>query len=188
MSHKIHLETWETRPAEAISLRSPGINSQDFQRLYEPLLAKYIESGKLDTIPKENYETLDQLLALGKTLIVLTSRTHDRMKYLLKKDHSLASRVKTFYYKGNTRFHKSDPRVFDEILQKTGLMRNQCVYVGDSLRDAKTTKKAGLYFIASLESKLRHTKDFKGIPVDIFIKKFPELVSAITHLESSGEV
>jgi phosphoglycolate phosphatase len=65
------------------------------------------------------------------------------------------------------------------MLEKYHLSPDQAVYIGDSLGDAKSAKGAGLHFIASLESGLRTEEDFSSIPVDHFIKKFPEIVKII---------
>lgn len=185
MSRKVHLETWERPLAEALQIRSPGIDAAVFKALYDSLLSEYAPLGRLENISEENYKALDVLTALGKTLIVLTSRTRARLKHILEPDHALFGRIKAFYYRENSKFRKPDPRVFDELLDKTGLLPEQCVYVGDSLHDAKAAKKAGLYFIASLESGLRQEEDFEGFPVDVFIRKFPDVVTAVQHLERS---
>ena len=169
---------------DAITKRSPDINVEAFKEAYHPIIAEYTSGGKLDTIPKANYEALDKLVAMGKLLIVLTSRTHGELKHMLEPDHELASRVKAFYYKDNTQFHKPDHRVFDELLAEHGLSANNCAYVGDSVSDAVATNAAGMHFIASLESGLRQRDDFRDVTVDKYILQFPEVVDAVIQLDS----
>lgn len=126
---------------------------------------------------------MDKLIKLGKSLMILTSRTHGELQHLLTPDHLLASRVKTFYYRDNMQYHKPDPRAFDELLKDSSLRPENCVYVGDSISDSVAAKQAGLHFIASLESGLRQREDFNGQPVDAFIQRFPEIVDAVSALE-----
>lgn len=183
MSRDIHKQTWGRPLFEAIADRSPGINVEDFREAFKPVIAAYIKSGQLDSIPQSNYETLDKLITQGMSIMILTSRTHTEVEHLLQKDHLLASRVQTFYYRDNMKFHKPDPRAFDELLSANGLQPSQCVYVGDSLSDAEAAKGAGLHFIASVESGLRQKQDFQSLPVDAFIDRFSDLYAAVQSLE-----
>ncbi len=183
MSRALHQRTWGQPLFDAMPARSPGVDVEAFKNVYASTLAEYIESGEYDSIPQANYEALDQLIKLGKLLLILTSRTHSELKHMLEPDHLLATRIETFYYKDNTQFHKPDPRVFKELLAAHGLKPSECVYVGDSVSDAVATKQAGLYFIASLESGLRRKRDFNGHEVDRFITTFPEVVDSVMSLD-----
>src|SRR5680860_893058 len=116
MSREVHLETWGRPLFDAMLVRSPGVNIESFINEFQPVIAEFIDNGKLDVIPDENYDTLDKLIEMGKTIILLTSRTQHELKHMLMPDHLLSSRVKTIYHKGNTSFHKPDPRAFDELL------------------------------------------------------------------------
>lgn len=183
MGREIHVSTWGQPLYEAILQRSPGVNLDDFKRLYAPTINEYTQAGKLDAIPQENLEALDQLIALGKFVIILTSRTHEELHHLLEPDHLLAERITAFYYRDNMQFHKPDPRAFDELLRDHNLSTENAVYVGDSIGDAVAAKKAGLHFVASLESGLRTKDDFAHLPVDAFIDTFPELVAIVQQLD-----
>lgn len=187
MSRDIHLNTWGKALAEAMPLRSPGIDFEAFMHAYRPIIAAYTETGKLDAIPEANYAAMDQLIKLDKTIFLLTSRSHVEVKHLLKPDHPLANRVKAFYYRDNMQYHKPDPRAFGDLLKHTLLQPSRCVYIGDSVTDAQAAKAAGLHFVASLESGLRQKQDFDGLSVDAFIKKFPDIVTALASLEDSGD-
>lgn len=185
MSREVHLSTWGQPLFDAIKKRSPGIDADAFTRAFEPVIAEYIRDGKLDTIPDANYEALDKLIAMGKQLMVLTSRTHGELKHLLEPDHLLASRIQAFYYKDNTQFHKPDPRVFDELLAENGLLAENCAYIGDSPSDAAAAKQAGLHFIASLESGIRTEQSFDTYNVDRFTVRFPDVVDAINEIDAA---
>lgn len=185
MSREMHVETWGKPLFDVIATRSPGVNVDEFRDAYNPIIAQYTATGKLDSIPAENYRAMDRLIELGKTLMVLTSRTHSELQHLLEPDHMLANRVKTFYYRDNMDFHKPDPRAFDGLMADEGLSPAQCLYVGDSLGDAEAAKKAGLYFVASLESGLRVREDFDDLPVDAFISRFPDIVEVVLELDGS---
>lgn len=183
MGRDIHVSTWGRPLQEAILLRSPGVDLDEFNKLYAPTINEYTQAGKLDAIPQVNLEALDELIILGKFVMVLTSRTHEELHHLLEPDHLLAERVKAFYYKDNMQFHKPDPRAFDELLRDHSLDPSQAVYVGDSVSDAVAAKEAGLHFIASLESGLRTRTDFGHLPVDAYIGRFPEVVGVVKDLD-----
>jgi len=182
MPRSIHVETWGQPLFEAILKRSPGIDVEAFKAAYHPAIEEFITNGKLDTIPDENYEALDELIGEGKLIMLLTSRTHGEFKHMLEPDHLLASRVKAFYYRDNMQFHKPDPRAFDELLSENSLRPEQCVYVGDSPSDAQAANGTGIRFIASLESGIRQRQDFEGLRVDAFVDRFPDIVGAVAAM------
>lgn len=186
MPRSIHIATWGQPLFKAIMERSPGINVEAFKTAFQPMIESFIADGKLDSIPSVNYRAMDSLIEQGKLIMLLTSRTHEEFKHLLADDHLLASRVTAFYYRDNMRYHKPDPRAFDQLLHENNLQPNQCVYVGDSPSDAKAANGANIHFIASLESGIRLEKDFDGLSVDIFIKHFPDIVTAVARLEQSS--
>jgi HAD superfamily hydrolase (TIGR01549 family) len=183
MSRDIHVSSWGKPLFEAIQIRSPGLNLDMFKQIYAPTIKEYTNSGKLDSIPPENLKALDELIDMNKTICILTSRTHGELKHLLKPDHSLSQRVKTFYYRDNMQYHKPDPRAFNEFFEHYKLEPSETIYVGDSTSDAVAAKEAGLHFIASLESGLRSKKDFSQLSVDGYIDKFYQIVQAVKSLE-----
>lgn len=183
MTREIHISTWGKPLFEAIKDRSPGVDVEAFKEVFTPLMNEYTTSGRLDAIPEANYQALDQLIASGKSVMVLTSRTHTELKHLLAPDHGLASRIKAFYYRDVMQYHKPDPRAFAELLQENDLQPSECVYIGDSISDAVAAKEAGLHFVASLESGLRRQGDFAHLPVDKYVQRFPEIVAAVQDLE-----
>lgn len=178
----VHQATWGQMLNLAISQRSPGVDVDAFMQAFQPVNEAYVAAGKLDVVPPENYQALDELIAAGYHLMVLTSRTRAELAHLLEPDHLLASRVEAFYYRENLDYHKPDPRAFAGLLRDHALTPRECVYVGDSPGDAAGAQAAGLRFIASLESGLRSRADFSDHRVDSFIRAFPELVEAVSAL------
>jgi len=183
MTREVHLATWGRPLFDAMLIRSPGVNIDTFINEFQPAIAEFIESGKLDVIPDENYDALDKLIEMGKTIILLTSRTQHELKHMLAPDHLLAARVKTIYHKGNTSFHKPDPRAFDELFTDHLFIPSECVYIGDSPTDAHAAIGAGMKFIATMESGLRQKSDFDDYDVDIFVDSFPGIVVAINGID-----
>ncbi len=184
MDRKVHLKTWGKPLFEVIETRSPGVDVEAFKNLYRNLIAEFIASKKLDSISEDNYQALDSLIDLDKKIMILTSRSRDELRHLLEPDHRLASKIKAFYYRDNMKFHKPNPRAFDLLFHDFKLQPQQCAYVGDLVSDAVAAKKAGLYFIASLESGLRERSDFDGYGVDIFIDRFKDVVEAVQRLDN----
>lgn len=183
MSRQVHLATWGRPLFDAMLERSPGVDINEFIHAFQPVIAEYIDSGKLDDIPQANYGAIDKLIEAGKTVILLTSRTQHELKHMLDPDHQLNGRVRTIYHKGNTKYHKPDPRVFDELFADHQFMPGECVYVGDSPTDAHAANGAGMKFIATLESGLRQKSDFDQYEVDAFVDSFTEIVRAVNNLQ-----
>lgn len=188
MSRELHVATWGRPLFDAILERSPGIDVADFRTAYEPLIREYVADGRLDAVPQEHLDAIDELRALGKSTLILTSREASEMAHLLVPDHVLTRRLdgglKGYYHKDNMQFHKPDPRAFAHIEAEHGWKPEECVYVGDSVGDAQSAKGAGLHFVASLESGLRRQEDFDGLPVDAFIHQFADLVEAVKKLDT----
>jgi phosphoglycolate phosphatase len=185
MSRGIHRETWGQPLYDAIQLRSPGVDADEFWKLMPTVHEEFVGNGQIDIVTEENLQTLDKLAQLGKKLMILTSRTEVEMKHLLVPTHHLASRIANFYYKDNMAYHKPDPRAFEVIEREHGLLPAQCVYVGDSPGDAAAAKGAKLHFVASLEGGLRSRDDFDAYPVDAFINKFADLYDEVVLLEAA---
>src|SRR5688572_7749759 len=66
MLRDVHTSTWGQPLFDAITVRSPGIDVEEFKVAYHPVIADYTTTGKLDTIPEANYLALDTLIGLGK--------------------------------------------------------------------------------------------------------------------------
>jgi phosphoglycolate phosphatase len=176
MSREVHKANWGQPLDIAIPVRVPGIDVPHFMEKLSVRLEQYVHEGKVDSIQDKNLEALDELLASGRRLAILTSRTYGEAKHLLDTNHPLNQRMEKIYHKDNSDFHKPDPRVFDKILADFEVAPHEAVYVGDAVTDAIAAKEAGLHFIAVLESGLRTPDDFSGKCVDLFVNSFTDVV------------
>ena len=179
MAREVHLATWGEKLLDAMPHRSPGVDLERFAELFPIFHQKYLADGRLDVIPPENLDALDRLVRAGRTVLLLTSRKEEEVRHLLEPDHLLAGRVTGAYHQDNTRFHKPDPRVFDELLAETGFRPRECVYVGDSPGDAVAAGGAGIRFIACLQSGVRRIDEFDPRHVTAAVDTFPEITSVI---------
>ena len=182
MARKTHIDTWGMILEEALKIRFPGVDSGVFMKKLEEMMPEYIKSGKIDYIPDKNYITLQKILDKGLSIAILTSRTYVEIKHFLDVEHLLNKYMKYIHYKGSTKFHKPNPEVFNELCEIHKVSLDEIVYVGDSVSDAKCTKKAGVTFIACLESGLRKRADFAQFDVKYFIEDFSELDKVILRM------
>ncbi len=180
----MHKATWGKPLFEVIAERSPGIDIALFRKLLVPAHAVWIEEKRIDVIPPENMRALDSLIADGKQLFILTSRTHDEIMHLLQEDHDLTTRVKTIYYRDIMPFHKPDPRAFETLLQENDLLADECIYVGDAPSDAEATKGAHMHFLACLEAGIRTKQDFRAYAVDGFAERFTDVPKTVRAIEA----
>ena len=176
MTRKTHQKNWGLPLKTAIVERLPGINVDEFIKRQIKFMAETIEKGLLDKIPQENLDVLESIKKGGKKLAILTSRDTNEVKHLLHESHPFNGLIEAFYHRDNSKYHKPDPRVFDEILDKLESRPEESVYVGDAISDAAAAKGAGMHFIAVLESGLRDRKYFAEQEVDFFAPKFVDII------------
>lgn len=179
MSRDVHLKNWGTAARKAIMERVPGIDADRFMEIYAQMMEEYVTNNEIDTISKENMQTVKYLKEAGKHLAILTSRNFEEAKHLLDKNHQLNTYIEKIYYKDIMKFHKPDPRSFNDALSDFHVKPNEVVYIGDTLNDGISAKGAGIHFIATLESGLKTKEDFASVPVDFFVEKFPEVIRYI---------
>ncbi|WP_232050057.1 HAD family hydrolase [Actinoplanes sp. OR16] len=182
MSRALHLATWGEPLLDAMPKRSPGLDLDRFSTLFHDAMRRHVADGLLDVIPPENLAALDALLLSGHVLMLLTSRTGPEVEHMLAPDHVLVGRISRIYHRDNTRFGKPDPRAFDELLSEAGLSPSECVYVGDSPGDAESAGRAGIAFIACLQSGVRRLSDFNPRYTTAAIDAFPELPETVRNL------
>src|SRR5687768_6944815 len=182
MSRAVHLSTWGEVLLDAMPHRSPGLDLRRFAEVFPVVHREFLAAGRLDVIPPENLEALDELVSDGRTVLLLTSRAEAEVEHMLAPDHVLAGRVSAAYHQGNTRYRKPDPRVFDELLAEAGFAPDECVYVGDSPGDAVAAGGAGIRFIACLQSGVRRLDEFDPRYVTASVDAFPDLVAVVDRL------
>lgn len=175
MTRELHLRNWGKRIQEAIAERIPGIDVPRFMKFFIKENEKLVKQGKLDNLSPSNLETLTILKNMGKTIAIVTSRTYGEVKHLLGETHPLQNYISDFFYDGNLKYLKPDPRVFDQLLKKYGTSPKETVYVGDSVSDANCAASGHIHFIATLESGIRCIANFDEVSVDHFIERFSDL-------------
>lgn len=78
----------------------------------------------------------------------------------------------------DTKIHKPDPRVFDpalKLLGRKGLNRHEILYVGDSLRDWRAARDAGLHFLGLADN---------TTPRQAFQQEGATVINSLTELTS----
>ena len=177
MTRETHLKNWGKPLVDAISERIPGVDVNAYIKAHEKIMPEFIKNGQLDIITDINLKTLATLREHGIKTAILTARSVMEAKHLLDENHPLTAKIDKFYHRDNTEYKKTDPKVYDKILQHFKVKPNETVYVGDSISDAVTAKAAGLHFVALLESGLKTKKDFNYfVPVDFFATKFEDIL------------
>ena len=180
MTRKAHQANWGKFLEEAIIERVPGIDAKEFVKRLKVYFSEYMSESGLDTIKPENLGVLDELKKSGLRMAVLTNRSLPEVTHLIHEDHPLSSRMDFFYYKDILDYHKPDPRAFDQALKFFKVKPEEVVYVGDSVGDGVAAKKAGMHFIAVMESGIRTKEDFKDVPVNYFAPKFTDILNYIS--------
>lgn len=179
MTRDIHRKTWGQPLQEAITKRVPGIDAKQFMELIGKRLPEYIKKGMLDVVPEKNLEVLTKLKENGKKLAIVTSRSLIEVTHLLHENHPLTNLLDAFYHRDNLEYLKPDPRVFEKVMRDFSVNPEECVYIGDSVSDAKAAKGAGMHFIAVMESGLRTKEDFAKEHVDFYAEKFTDVLPYI---------
>ncbi|HZH75214.1 MAG TPA: HAD-IA family hydrolase, partial [Archangium sp.] len=91
-------------------------------------------------------ELLKELRARGLKLLILSSNSEENIRAFLKR-HSAEDWVEDIYSGGGAFGKASKLRT---LLKRTGLRREQIVYVGDEQRDVEACKQVGVKVIAVL--------------------------------------
>ena len=119
----------------------------------ENLAANYYSlDSDYKKIPHE--DTVRVLNYLHKNKYILGIVTSMSIKSVIKDMKEMGFSDGTFdFFQGSqeTKHHKPDPRVFDNIikvLKKRGIKKEQILYVGDDIRDMQAAFGAGIGFVA----------------------------------------
>jgi phosphoglycolate phosphatase-like HAD superfamily hydrolase len=180
MDREVHYQTWGGKLDEMIAIRSPGVNVDEFMRLFAEEFQRRLKSNEVDHLTEEVENTLIRLGDKGYYLFLLTNRDGFETVHLSEGRHPISLHIapENVYHKDNVTSPKPSPAAFDWLWRK-GFKPDECVYVGDSVIDGQAASGAGMHFIATLESGIRSREDFKDIPVAMFINKFSELTELI---------
>jgi len=182
MTREAHQSNWGKPLKDAIVERIPDIDAEAFMKLFPEISQKHILEGTFDNVSKENLDILRQLKTKGYKVVILTSRQHCEVEYLISDKSPLMSIVDGFFYQERYTYKKPDPRVFQLPGSLFSADFSDMVYVGDAFTDVQWCKAAGVHFIASIESGLRTKEDFEKLGAKWFIKRFSELPDRIEEL------
>lgn len=120
--------------------------------------ADEIMTGSSDLYPDAR-KILEYLKQEGVKVAVVTTKFDYRIEGILKKCH-MKEYVEMIVGGNNVANPKPDPEGTLLVLQKWNLAKEEVLYVGDSLVDAKTAKSAGVPF-AAVTTGTTTAKDFK---------------------------
>jgi HAD superfamily hydrolase (TIGR01662 family) len=185
MTRKVHQSNWGKPLKDAIVERIPGINADAFMALFAEVSRKYILEGTFDHVSEENLNVLRALRQKGYKVVVLTSRQHEEVEYLISDTSPLMPILDGFFYLERNKYKKPDPRVFLLPENTFNVPFSEMVYVGDAFMDVQWCRAAGVHFIASVESGLRTVEDFKKLGALWFISTFSQLPGRIEELNNS---
>ena len=126
-------------------------------------------------------ETLAMLKKQGITLGIVSTKFHYRIEAILNRENLLHA-FDIIVGSEDVSKHKPDPEGLLKALEMTQSSPSGTVYVGDSVVDAETAKRAGVSFIAVLSGTT--LKDaFKGYEVYGFADCFQDIIE-LTYTES----
>lgn len=111
---------------------------------------------KADTVMVDNTRLYDGVLtALGKIgkseclLGIVTTKYHYRIEQILEKNNAM-NIIDVIVGGDDVKNEKPDPEGLLAAIEKLNVSKNQVLYVGDSIVDAKTAQSAGVDFVAVL--------------------------------------
>ena len=93
--------------------------------------------------------TIEQLLAMGMTLGILSGKFRYRIEEVLRRD-GLERAFAIIVGGEDVSDHKPDPSGLNLAIAALGRSRPEVLYVGDSTVDAETARRAGVPFVALL--------------------------------------
>lgn len=186
MDRAVHHRTWGRPLMEAILVRAPGIDLDEFEQRFTQKQAEWAATGKIDVIRPEVLVMLENFTRQGYVTAIVTSRTLKEAQNLLHPDHAIQAHVKAIYHKDNTPAHKPDYRVFDPLLQEFKLDPATVVYVGDTPTDGEAALGAGMHFIATLEAGIRLQHEFDHLQNVHFAKRLADVPAIIEQLNKNS--
>ena len=122
-------------------------------------------------------ETLDEIKALDVKLAIVSNKPDFAARTVVKEIYGedYFSFV-TGQVKGGPL--KPDPKVVLSVLEKFGVKKEECIYVGDTSTDMKTGKNAELYTVGVLWG-FRGEKELRDNGADIIIDKPIQLLETV---------
>jgi HAD superfamily hydrolase (TIGR01549 family) len=172
------LEHWGKPFDTLINLLHDGVDTiENLHAAYAATSHRFPKEVQKDTLC-----TVDRLLNNGIQLGIVTATNRN---FLLKDLERLGFPHERFFClqgADETDVHKPDPRVFDPILgalQRTGISKDETMYVGDALTDWYAARDAGLHFIG-VTTGLNSADEFKAAGAPKVIERLSELPAIIS--------
>jgi phosphoglycolate phosphatase len=111
----------------------------------------------------------------GIKLGIVSTKFRRRIEGILRREH-LADVFDAIVGGEDVFRHKPDPESLWKAIERLSVPASQVVYVGDSLVDAETARRAGVAFVAVLSGQTQRG-EFDGYPVDGMIECLPQLLA-----------
>ena len=156
-----------------------GVQTDEFARLFISRADEIMTD--LTTIFNEVPETLKHLRKQGKALGIVSTKFRYRIEGILRRDN-LLELFDVIVGGEDVSEHKPSP---EGLLQAAGELRNVAsnpLYVGDSVTDAETAKRADIPFVAVLSGKTPKSR-FNGYEVYAVIKNLADLPGLLEDRE-----
>ena len=167
---KKYFSLWGKPHDEMILLLHPHVNLNEYKQkygeIYDP--AKLLVfKDTLNILEKvKNREYLMAILSAKKNAFLEEHLTKNNLRKYFKYIHSAES----------SKYHKPDPRVFDDILDYFKISPEEVIYIGDQIKDYEAAKKKGIRFIA-VTTGVNTAKEFENLGCT-------EIVSSLSKLEN----
>ena len=118
-----------------------------------------------------------QLIANGLTLGIVSTKYHRRIEAFLKRE-KLTYVFKVIVGGEDVTAHKPDPTGLLIAIDKLGYSSSQTVYVGDSVVDAETAKRANVPFVAVLSgvTSKEAFRDYAPLSIIDNLRSLPDLL------------
>jgi phosphoglycolate phosphatase len=129
-------------------------------------------------------DTIRTLKADGHLIGIVSTKFRYRIEAILQRD-GILELVDVIIGGEDVKNHKPDPEGVFQAVDKFNIPLPQCIFIGDSITDAKTAKNAGIAFIASLTGATTK-KDFKNYPVKYFIRDMGEMPGCLAKEASNA--
>ena len=119
-------------------------------------------------------QTVEALQGLGIHLAIVSQKTRRYIQPILEKENLLEAFE--VIIGGRDAPYKPDPEGLLSAVAQTGSVTQNCLYVGDSVTDAETARRAGMAFVAVLSGVTPRTA-FENYDVYAILEDVSELLS-----------
>jgi phosphoglycolate phosphatase len=121
--------------------------------------------------------TIKTLMESGLTLGIVSTKYHRRIEAFLKRE-DLTSAFKVIVGGEDVIVHKPDPTGLLMAIEQLGHSASQTVYVGDSIVDAETARRASVPFIAVLSGVTPKNafRDYAPLAIINNLRSLPDLL------------